>query len=175
MVRGDTLSGIASKYGVTMAQLRQWNRLRGSTVRLGQRLMVGEGRTIVQVASKSSTAGGTIKVRSGDTLIGLARRHGVSLSELRRWNGLRRDRLLIGQTLRVSEPAQAKTAAVSPQRHRVRRGDTLSEIAERYGVSIPALRQLNGLTDHRIRLGQTLRISRNDAVLVVAPDAVRGS
>jgi membrane-bound lytic murein transglycosylase D len=89
---GETLSEIADEYGVSQRDLRSWNKLdeRGS-IRAGQRLRVAPP------AAKASSAR-THVVRWGDTLSGLAKRYGVSVTELRRVNGLS-----TGETLRAGE------------------------------------------------------------------------
>lgn len=74
-------------------------------------------------------------VKRGETLSGIALRYGVSIAQLRRWNGLRGDNILEGQHLQLWRKSTAKYYVV-------RAGDTLSEIAESYGVSISLLRRL---------------------------------
>ena len=91
-------------------------------------------------------------VRAGDTLSVIARRHGVSVTELREANGLRGDRILVGQRLTI--PESGLTYIV----HRVQRGESLSVIARRYGVTVAEVRAANGLTSDLIRPGQELRI-----------------
>lgn len=97
----------------------------------------------------------TYTVESGDSWIGIARDHGVSYSQLLEANpGANPERIRIGQVLRIppsTRPAAART-------HTVGRGDTLSEIAQRYGVSVRSLREENDLTSDVIRQGQVLRI-----------------
>jgi membrane-bound lytic murein transglycosylase D len=94
--RGETLSEIADEYGVSQRDLRAWNRLdaRGS-IRAGQRLRVAP-------PGAKATSARTHVVRWGDTLSGLARRYGVSVSELRRANGLTESSTLrAGEALRI--------------------------------------------------------------------------
>ena len=140
--RGESLSTIAQRYGVSTAQIRHWNRLRSDKILVGQRLLV---RT---TASRSKS----YLVRKGDTLSSIAQRFGVSVSQLRRLNNLRRDRIYPGQRLVLRATRSAST-------HRVRRGDTLGEIARTYGTSVGRLRQLNSLNSHRITTGQVLKVS----------------
>jgi LysM repeat protein len=93
---GETLSEIADEYGVSQRDLRSWNKLdaKGS-IRAGQRLRVAPPGT------KASSAR-THLVRSGDTLSGLAKRYGVSVSELRRANGMsERETLKAGEALKI--------------------------------------------------------------------------
>jgi membrane-bound lytic murein transglycosylase D len=126
--RGETLSSIAAKYDVSTADIRRWNRLSSNSVRRGTRLKIrtGEDADSAQVAasadsvtianmtppysrkksrsSSSATASavnGVIVVRPGDTLSGLARRHGVSVSALKEANGLGTTPIRAGQRLRL--------------------------------------------------------------------------
>lgn len=115
-------------------------------------------------------------VRRGDTLGQIARRYGVSVSALQSSNRLRGTLIRTGQTLLVplsdqalaaagdSLPASESTApgATRGATYNVRRGDTLSQIADRHGVSLRALRASNGLRGSMIRAGQTLRIPVTD-------------
>ena len=149
--RGDTLSEIAEKYGVGVSSLRQWNKLRGSRIKVGQRL------TIYTSGDASATAEATpekitYKVRRGDTLSEIAVRHGVSVTKLRQWNNLRGSRIRVGQRLTIYPGNVGETT------HLVQRGDTLVEIAKRYGVSVTDLKKWNGLRSSMIRPGQELTI-----------------
>ena len=90
-------------------------------------------------------------VRYAETLSAIAQQNGVSVAALRRWNGIRDDRILVGQKITVWR-------ATEPQGYTVRRGDNLSEIAHRFGVSVAALKKQNKLSGHRIDPGQRLRL-----------------
>ncbi|RMF73010.1 MAG: LysM peptidoglycan-binding domain-containing protein [Acidobacteria bacterium] len=176
--RGDTLSVIARRFGVSVRQLQDWNALGRSTrIVAGQRLRVGRapgrpGRTARPV--EPVAAGAAYTVRRGDTAWEIARAHGVSLSALLRANGLDRwstlhpgQRLVIpGRPAVTTAATAARTAAPSAaaenaaQRiHVVRRGDTLWDIAQAWGVELRDLLAANGL--HRrsvLRPGQRLVI-----------------
>lgn len=94
----------------------------------------------------------THTVRSGESLGTIARKYGVSVSELKRWNGLRSDRIRAGQKLKVGRP-QGSTSVQQPAPDRsaepvlyytVQPGDTLWNIAQRHpGVTVEDLRRLN--------------------------------
>ena len=101
--RGETLSGIAKRYRVTVSQLRSWNGLRSNNLRAGQLLRLRPGRTRAASVSVRSTAGGKIHlVRAGDTLSSIARRYGTTIKALQSVNGLSSGRtLLAGQRLRI--------------------------------------------------------------------------
>ena len=81
---GDTLSGIASRLGVTAKDLQQWNNLRSSGLRVGQTLTVGAGSSAQRLANNSDSI--TYRVRKGDSLSSIAKRHGVNIKDVMRWN-----------------------------------------------------------------------------------------
>ncbi|MBV4368052.1 N-acetylmuramoyl-L-alanine amidase AmiB [Erwinia phyllosphaerae] len=98
-------------------------------------------------------------VKRGETLSGIAAHYGVSMAMLRSMNSLKRDVVWVGQRLKV--PASSASATVSasrPKRHKVVRGDSLTGIAARYGVSPKAIQQANNMKSQNVMLGQTLTI-----------------
>ncbi len=104
----------------------------------------------------------THRVRRGDTLSGIAGRHGTSVAAIMRSNNLRSaHRIWPGQRLQVpvqgaaAPPAAAASATGS---HVVRRGDSLYSIARRYGTTVAQLKAVNGLGSELIHPGQELRI-----------------
>jgi LysM repeat protein len=161
---GQSLSTIAQRHGVTVAQLREWNGLTSNTLRAGQRLHVqppparasssigtpvAEGRMVLRPpqepahgAAPSSPGGpdadGMITVRSGQTLSAIAVKYKVSTAELRQWNKLKSDNLKNGQRLRVKASARV---------HTVKAGESLGGIAAKYKVSTKALMQKNKLAN----------------------------
>jgi LysM repeat protein len=95
--RGDTLSGIARKYNVSVATLRNVNGLRGNQIRIGQRLKVPSRGYV----ASTPAAPKQYKVRPGDTLSEIARKYRTSPSELAKHNGIRGDVLYAGQLLKI--------------------------------------------------------------------------
>jgi membrane-bound lytic murein transglycosylase D len=81
---GDTVSGIAARLGVSTKDLQQWNNLRGSSLKVGQNLTVGAGNSAQRLASNNDSI--TYRVRKGDSLSSIAKRHGVNIRDLVRWN-----------------------------------------------------------------------------------------
>lgn len=109
--------------------------------------------TPVRVAGASiSGSGPTYQVRNGDTLSGIATRHGISITELMAMNSLPSDRIFAGETLRIGDAI----IDASSSEHRVARGDTLSRIAGLYGIAVGELMSLNGLGSTTIYAGQVL-------------------
>ena len=171
---GDTLSGIAWKYGVTVAQLKQWNNLKSDIIYVGQTLIVkgGSSNNQTEKPTKPTTPNTNSQkhtVKSGDTLSGIAWKYGVTVAQLKQWNNLKSDIIYVGQTLVVkggttngsssnqSQGSQNNNSSTTT--HTVRRGDTLYGISLRYGVSVNEIKQKNNLTSDMIYIGQTLAIS----------------
>ncbi len=170
--RGDTLSHIARRHGTSIRKLRSANGLsRRSILRIGQRLRIPS--RYVRVSSSGSTSsnrvaakGDKYRVRRGDTLTHIARRHGASVSQIRSANGLgRRSLLRVGQRLVIpgwtnTDSKNKEATSYSGDVYRVRRGDTLSVIAQRFRTSVSNLRQWNSMGRRSIiKVGQTLRVS----------------
>lgn len=178
---GETLSQIASRYGVRTSAIVRANGLRSAhRIRAGQVLKLPQSAdaprsaalaattsrpSAVPVAAASPDAGGVYRVRNGDTLSAIASRFQVTERALANANGLHnKHRIYIGQTLAVPGAAGVLAAGVVPDTYKVRRGDTLSRVARRFQLSESRLAQLNGLHNkHRIYVGQTLRLTPSPA------------
>ena len=176
VARGETLSGIAHRYRVSTRLVVEANpRIRGRALRPGTRVIVPTGGALstsvarrmadpVEPASSSRT--GFHRVRRGETLSGLASEYGVTVRQLKAWNALgSKESIRAGQRLRVTPPgrSRATTSLASTgsagRVHMVRRGETLSGLAKRYGVSVQALLDANHLSSsENLRAGATLRI-----------------
>jgi len=149
--RGDTLSDIASRHGVSVRNIQGWNGLNGSRINVGQRLTIYlDGRS----APAPATGPVTHRVQRGDTLSEIADAYNVRVSQLRQWNNIRGSNIRIGQRLTIY------TSQGQPSEHVVRRGDTLIEIAQQYGTTVANLKEWNNLRSNTIRIGQRLKIFR---------------
>ena len=147
--RGDTLSEIADKYAIKLSTLKRINNLSKNTVYVGQKLKLTS-------ASSTSTKPDFYTVKSGDSLSEIAQKYSLKLSTLKSINNLTKNTVYIGQKLKLSPSSNAST---KPQYHKVKNGDTLSEIAEKYQLSIKRLKSLNNLRSESIRIGQRLKVS----------------
>jgi LysM repeat protein len=165
---GDSLSAIAVAHGTSVGELARLNGLSpGSVLLAGSTLRLPGPATTLQ----------TYRVRSGDTLTGVAQSVGWSVAALARANGLSvTHQLLIGESLRV--PVRAAPAALqasSGQSYTVLAGDSLSAIALRYGVSLGELADLNHMgMDDVLLVGRTLALPAN-TLASFSRASVRGS
>lgn len=108
--KGETLGGIASRYHVSVASLRKWNGIKGNTIRPGQKLAIYGKSSSVKAksssdgsSSSSAASGGTYyTVKKGDTLSGIASKHGISLSRLLKLNDMTaKTKIYPGKKLRI--------------------------------------------------------------------------
>lgn len=142
--RGEALSVIAQRFGVSVEDLRSWNSLTSDRIRVGQELRVEP--------SAPPGPSAPYRVRRGETLIALARKAETTPAELLRYNtGLDPNRLRLGQEIRI--PVTGKRID-----YVVHRGESLAQIVERFRVSTKAMRLWNPGLRPRLQAGQTLLI-----------------
>jgi len=162
----DTLWDIARSFSVSVDALCAANGLsKRSVIQPGQRLQLPTGASGGTVSSRTASSGwtGSYTVRSGDTLSSIASRHRVSVNELRRVNSLRTSRIYPGNALTVPSSGGATSRDGKATTYRVRKGDTLSDIAREFGVSVNELRRINNLSTSRIYPGDVLQIPKRQA------------
>ena len=110
------------------------------------------------------------RVKSGDYLGKIARRYGVRVSQIKRWNGLRSNNLKIGQRLTIyprnpstsstPEPQKKTISTNGKQTYTVRSGDSLWSIAQKFsGVSVQNLKDWNDISGSKLKIGMTLVVS----------------
>lgn len=147
--RGDTLSSIARRYNISVQTLMSYNGLNSTTIYVGQ-----------QLAIPGSSDPGPVYptvyvVQRGDTLSSIARRFDTTVQALMQVNKLSSTTIYVGQRLTISVASDPNQPLIY---HTVQRGDTLSNIARRYNVTVAAIRATNGLTSDTIYIGQRLLI-----------------
>ena len=169
--KGDTLGGIADKYGVSVAAIKTSNKIRGTMIRPGQDLLITAAPTGMGSASPTTLVAAREPrnssdkhiVRRGDTLWSISRSHGVTMESIVSSNGLSSDdTLAVGQVLQIPGTAtlastQADAVETRSTTYVVRRGDTLSHIATKFRVRLSDLLGWNDLNSRSvIKPGQQL-------------------
>ena len=176
ITRGDTISAVAGRYGLDTFAVLKLNNLQANTIiYTGQKIKL-TGSTPAPAAKPAAPAKSTSAsaksptvtsasggsrvyvVKAGDTLGGIAARHGVGLSEVFKWNGLGMSSVIYpGQKVKVgggsstptpaaTKPASSAPAPASSGSYTIKAGDTLSGIAARNGVRLSDVLSANRLT-----------------------------
>ncbi|MCU7842827.1 MAG: LysM peptidoglycan-binding domain-containing protein [Candidatus Thiodiazotropha sp. (ex Monitilora ramsayi)] len=180
---GDSLSVIASKHNTTVKLLRQVNKIRGNNIRAGRHLLIPvsskayehyvfsaeQRKAKIQNKARQGNKQHYV-VKSGDSLWTIAKKYRVSYKKLAKWNGMAPgDPLKTGQQLVIwvkkksSDPALSLLdlqpgGTQSSLHYKVRQGDSLSRIAQRFKVSIADLRRWNTLNGKYLQPGQRLKL-----------------
>ncbi len=190
--QGETLFSISRKYNVTIAEIRQWNNLESNDLKIGSELAIYPGEAIQsdESLSEDETAAedveeaelesltesygnrstGYYMVKSGDSLIKIAREHDMTVEELKRLNNLQDDVIRIGQQLTVRKSVSAPSIAEAgddiestPQgkfmMYRVSQGETLESLLDTFKMTKSDLQALNpGSELSELNTGQRLTI-----------------
>ena len=105
---GDYLGKIANQYGVSVSQIKRWNGMRSSRIRIGQRLTIyprriPKGKAVASSSKATqSTKGKTYTVKQGDSLWSISQKFpGISVDQLKKWNDISGTRLKPGMTLKL--------------------------------------------------------------------------
>ena len=149
--RGDSLSVVAKRFGMSVRTLKNLNHLSGNLIRAGKRLRVRADDPPINMNSSWYT------VRYGDSLSTIAHRYRMSVRAIKRLNNRSSNLIHVGDKLRV----RGKLPSTSETKwYRVRQGDSLWTIARRFSVSVTDLKMLNNLTSSVIRAGRLLLVSQ---------------
>ena len=170
---GDTITKIAQRYGMSADELRALNNLKTKTVKPGQEIML-RGTASYNTAlnttrtepvksstnSRTASSNKTHTVGKGETLWSIATRYGVDPTVLAATNHIKKNAIQVGQKLKItSSVASNKAPATKTITYVVRTGDTLSEIADQFRVSVKQIMTWNQLRNSSpLKKGQRLVI-----------------
>ncbi len=190
--KGDSISKIAAKHKVSSAKILSLNSIKNAnSIRVGQKLKIPASVAKTETASEKPEATKQDKdvsvyvVKKGDSLSKIAYKNNMTTAQLMKLNNLKNANIRIGQKLNVKKiegqkavegaskeaTSSLKAGEVS---HKVRAGEYLGAIAERYSVKIADIKKRNNISDPRkLRVGQTIIIpasanKKNDAPVAVA-------
>ena len=171
--KGDNLSEIAEKFGVTTQQVKKWNNISGNKIVAGKTLKIYNSTTSSSYGdntTKNSSNVNYYKIKSGDSIGSIAEKYGVKVSEIQKWNNISGNKILAGNTLKIYSDANvndipnettktAKNTKTNQQNYTVKNGDSLYSIASKNNTTVAKLKSLNNLTTNNIKTGQKLKLN----------------
>ena len=181
--KGDNLNTIAKKYNTTVAEIKEWNHLTSPNIKLGASLQVGNvvapvaNETAVAVVAAPELKDIQYEVQKGDNLGSIAKKFGSSLTDLKQWNNLHSNNIVVGNSLVVAKNEIAintnnatvdsfkkKDIATASSKnddsnYLVQKGDSLFSISKKYpGVTVSDLKKWNNITGDDLKPGMGLKI-----------------
>ena len=171
--RGETLYSISRTYGVSVEDVQKANGLADNNVRIDQKLSIPDAGS--RDGASSSKADYHV-VKKDETLYSISRTYGVTVDNLKDWNGLSGNNVKIGQKLIVSSvvafnnaptavkksasPEEVKSSSKSEIYYTAQKGDTWLGIALEHGLTLSEIQELNNVTDaDMIKVGQRVKLS----------------
>jgi len=170
--RGETLGGISKRYGVTISEIKKWNKLKSNSAPLGRNLKIITEEQVVAVATTAKPKSNVVEkaqdsvlqksqikqkelhiVEKGESLFSIAKKYNITKDEIKTWNKLEDENILIGSSLQVTAPIELVT-----ENYIVQAGDNLIQIAKKYNVSVDELKEWNELEDSNVKIGTSLKV-----------------
>lgn len=144
---GETLFAIARNYKVSIDSLKKWNELQSNNLNAGQSLLVKPPENIRVIKHT---------VRPKETLFSLSKEYNVTIEQIKSWNTLTDNNLIVGQELTFYKGSADKNFIYT-----VKKGDNLFQIARENNMSIEEIKELNNLSSNTIEAGQQLQIRKS--------------
>ncbi len=169
--KGETLSKIARKYGISVAEIRKYNRV-GKSVKAGKKLKIVSTRRVYKPKTETpevlpavtDTAVTDSAVRP-DSIVSAPADSLNAAGNVEAAFSAPKEEKKVEETPRVAPKAEPKAAkakkkqeAPKPRTHKVRKGENLSKIAARYGTTVDKIKKANNLKNNNIQAGQRLSI-----------------
>ena len=145
---GDTLWSIANSFDITVDTIKKANNLTSSNLSIGQELLISNESIIPSLPAENII----YTVKQGDTLWSLAQKYNTTVNEIKKVNNLSNNSLSIGQSLMIPDSSDNLNL------YTVVAGDTLWNIANRFGTTADEIRKLNNLSGNLLSIGQQLKI-----------------
>lgn len=128
---------------------------------VGQKLKIYSDKKVTSSSKKSKT----YTVKEGDNLTKIADANGVSVADIKEWNGLESDVIVEGQVLKLystkeTTKKEKKETKSKTTYHTVKKGETLGKIADKYDCTIADLKKWNKIKGDTIEVGQKLIVKK---------------
>ena len=167
--KGDTISGLAEKFGVNTAMIKKWNNMTTNNLIAGKTIKIYTNEKTSSLGDNTTKTSSNViyhKIKSGETIGQIAEQYRVSTSNVRKWNGLKSNKILAGKTLKIYSDAgvydipetKVNKDVKTGKTYTVKSGDTLYSIAQSHNIAVAKLKSLNSLTNNKIVVGQKLKV-----------------
>lgn len=169
--RGESLGLIAAKYGVSVNQLRDWNNVSGNKIMSGRNLRIysdGNSNYTASNVAKNKNLNMNLykyKVKHGDSMSEIADKFGVTAQQIKKWNKIKGNNILAGKTLKIYGTSNSSSygdkttkTASNVNYYKIKSGDSIGSIADKYGVKVADLQKWNKISGNKILAGKTLKI-----------------
>lgn len=151
--RGESLGSISNKYDVSLAQLKKWNQIKGSTIRQGQKLKI---ETKVKTVVYQEPQNDDVAVSGKENATGNDTKEADE--EMSYQQSSEKTNVVVEKPLQT---ASNKTVPSSFKYYTIQKGDTLHKIASSKGVSVEQIKKLNsGLKENKLAIGQKIKIKQ---------------
>ncbi|WP_155756857.1 LysM peptidoglycan-binding domain-containing protein, partial [Enterococcus mundtii] len=177
---GESVWSVANKNGISMNQLIEWNNIKNNFIYPGQKLIVKGGSTAAptstptttpaaapstpntSAATNTSTSGDTIyTVKAGESVWGVADKHGITMDQLIEWNNIKNNFIYPGQKVVVKKGnTTAAPTSNDGKRYTVKAGESVWGVADSHGISMAQLIEWNNIKNNFIYPGQSLIVAK---------------
>ncbi|BCA84753.1 muramidase [Enterococcus saigonensis] len=181
---GDSVWSVANRYNISMNTLVTWNNIKNNFIYPGQRLVVRNGsastgnnkpaqNTTVTKPNSNTNTSSTVNssqnqyytIQSGDSVWAVANKYKISMEQFRQWNNIKNDFIYPGQKVIVKKGSNTQKAQslqtgsqTSTKTYKVQSGDSVWGIADKFGITMDKLIQLNKIQNNFIYPGQILKL-----------------
>ena len=167
--RGENLRSIALRYGVNVYDLRDWNNIHGNKIASGKKIRILTGKNSNYIASNEKNTNKSsiykYRVKRGDSMSEIANKFGISVTNLKKWNSLTNNNLVVGKSLKIYSDSKTSSLGDNTLKnsaninyYKIKVGETITAIAERYKVSTSSIRKWNNIKGNKIIAGTNLKI-----------------
>ncbi|WP_073460795.1 muramidase family protein [Enterococcus faecium] len=176
---GDSVWSVSNKYGITMAQLIQWNNIQNNFIYPGQQLTVSNSGSTNSASSNtgssantnnsssantgSSSSQGTYTVKAGESVWSVANKHHITMDQLIEWNNIKNNFIYPGQQVIVKKGSSQTTNQQAPagsKTYTVKSGESVWGVADSHGITMAQLIEWNNIKNNFIYPGQTLIVAK---------------
>jgi membrane-bound lytic murein transglycosylase D len=185
--KGDNLAEIANRYGVTMSEVKKWNRLKSDNVRKGKNLKIITNEKVVttvrkkvkkevdevatpiaitEIKPKKIETNDTIAkltldyiVAKGDNVWNICKKFNISLAQLKEWNNFEGESLLLGTKIFIANP-KGETASKNTD-YIVAKGENFWTICKKFNITALELKTWNDLKENKVVVGSKIIVSED--------------